>query len=152
MGDRPTRVSHKEVKQFELFWGQVNRPSLFLNEMSRDINANIPDHDERAALILYPVTPNCGAKTCNEFAKLKWLCDVIICACIKSFNLAIFAPLHRQHHDGKTRHTFAHQPAHLDPSNARHIDVEQHHIELRGANEGQCFLSSGRFYDDIAQP
>src|ERR1700756_3419642 len=99
------------------------------------VKLNIPDKDTAVSIIDNLVSADCGTKARDKFPQLEGLGDVIIGAGVQCLDFTILAFLDGQHDDGKTRCALAHQSANFDSSDAGHVDVEQHDIELRSANQ-----------------
>src|ERR1700752_3161933 len=97
MWNRLSSICHEKVKQLELLWGEVNGAAILLNQMPRDIQPDISDHDEGVLFFVDCVATHSDAKPCDKLAQLKWLGDVVVGACIQCFNFTVLATLHSKH-------------------------------------------------------
>ena len=72
----------------------MNGPSLLLHQMPLNIEPDISD--QNLLILLLPrvrLRRTAALIRANEFAELKRLCNVIVCACVQRFHLAVFACL-----------------------------------------------------------
>ena len=92
---RLTGIRHQEMQQLKLFWREVNHPPFLLYEVACRIKSHIANHNHSSVLFGLLIAPDGRTNPRNQLAQLKWLGNVIICTCVQSLDLAVFASLHR---------------------------------------------------------
>ena len=88
---------------------------------------------------------NRRANARDQFARAEGLGNVVVRAKFQRLNLFFFAVAHRQHQHRQPRSKRADAAQRFDSADARHVDVEQHHVVSAGMQQLQRLFSARCF-------
>ena len=89
-----------------------------------------------------------GADARNQLANAEGLGHIVVGAQLQRLHLVLFAVAHRHHQHRQARRRAANAAQRLNAANARHVDVQQHHIHGIRVQQLQRFLAA-RGLDDL---